>query len=313
MNFDVDVDQGALVDALGSLLDAYGGPNRARELGARFDPVLDDRLAESEWFSVLGAGSAREHLDALLVVETIAQRLGNVSTVSKVLVAPALGVEVRPGPLPLLDAAGAGRFVATAERGLQISDSGAMLCTLDPGLAVDLPSPYGHPLARAVVTHRVAIDNGPRAMALWRLGLAAEACGLMSVALHIVLSYLSTRVQFGRPLAGFQALRHRVAELYVFVEGSRLLAYESAWQRADPEAAAKSAAMAAMAARRVVRESHQLIGAIGLTREFDLQLWTLRLHAVSMEAGGRRSHARAAALEHWRPSEDGTESVRHAS
>jgi Acyl-CoA dehydrogenase, C-terminal domain len=215
--------------------------------------------------------------------------------------------------LPLLDASGTGRYVAAAERGLRISDTGATLCTLDPAAAVSLESPYGYPLARAAITHQVVVSSGARAMALWRLGLAAEAVGLMSAALDVLVPYLSMRVQFGRPLAGFQALRHRVAELYVFVEGSRLLAYESAWHRADPESAAKAAAMAAVAARRVVRECHQLVGAIGLTREFELHLWTLRLHAVSLEAGGRRAHARAAALEHWRPSDDGTGSVRHAS
>jgi hypothetical protein len=313
MNFDFDTDQNALVDALVALMKAHGGPIRARELGPAFDTVLDERLAGSDWFSVFGDGSGRSHLDAVLAIRAIAQGLGNVCMIAKCLVAPGLGLEVRPGPLPLLDASGRGRYVARAERGLQVSDTGAYLCTLDPSGAVELPSPYGYPLAQAAITDRVAVGNGVRAMSLWRLGLAGEAAGLMSAALGVLLSYLATRVQFGRPLAAFQALRHRTAELYVFVEGARLLAYEGAWLGAAPEAAAKAAAMACVAARRVVRESHQLIGAIGLTREFDLQLWSLRLHAVSLEAGGWRAHARAAALEHWRPSGDRTGPVRHAS
>ena len=302
MNLDFDTDQAALADALAALLRVHGGPARARELGPVFDTVLDQRLAESDWFSVLGDGSGRGHLDAVLAIQGIARGLGNVSAIAKCLVAPGLGLEIRPGPLPLLDASGRGRYVAQAERGLQVSEAGAYLCTLDPGGAVELPSPYGYPLAEAAITDRVAVATGARAMALWRLGLAAEAGGLMSAVLGVLLSYLATRVQFGRPLAAFQALRHRSAEVYVLVEGARLLSYEGAWLGAAPEAAAKAAAMACAAARRVVRESHQLIGAIGLTREFDLQLWSLRLHAVSLEAGGWRAHARVAALEHWRPS-----------
>lgn len=302
MNFDFDPDQKALVDALGGLLRTHGGPIRARELGPAFDAPLDGRLAESDWFSVLGDGSGRCHLDAVLAIQTIAQGLGNVSAIAKCLVAPGLGLEVRPGPLPLLDGLGQGRYVAGAERGLQVSKAAAYLCTLDPARAVELPSPYGYPLAEAAINDRVVISDGIRAMALWQLGLAAEAAGLMAAALDMLLSYLAMRVQFGRPLAAFQALRHRMAELYVLVEGARLLAYEGAWLGAAPEAAAKAAAMACVAARRTVRESHQMIGAIGLTREFDLHLWSLRLHAVSLEAGGRRAHARAAALEHWCPS-----------
>jgi len=313
MNFDFDADQNALVDALAALLEAHGGPIRARVLGPAFDSDLDRRLTESDWFSVFGDGSGRGHLDAVLAIQTIAQGLGNVSAIAKCLVAPGLGLELRPGPLPLLDACGRGRYVAGAERGLLVSDAGAYLCTLDPGGAAELPSPYGYPLGRATITDRVVVGNGIRAMALWRLGLAGEAAGLMSAALGVLLAYLPARLQFGRPLAAFQALRHRTAELYVLVEGARLLAYEGAWLGAAPEAAAKAAALACVTARRVVRESHQLTGAIGLTREFDLHLWSLRLHAVSLEAGGRRAHARSAALEHWRPSQDGTGQVRHGS
>jgi Acyl-CoA dehydrogenase, C-terminal domain len=305
MNLDFDTDQKALVDALGALLDAHGGPIRARELGAVFDTTLDSRLAESGWFAVFGDGSGPAHLDAVLAIQTIARGLGNVSAIAKCLVAPALGVELRPGPLPLLDASGRGRYAAGANRGLQVSGTGAYLCTLDPDSAAQLSSPYGYPLAQAAITDRVLVGNGVRAMSLWRLGLAAEAAGLMSAALDMLVSYLAARVQFGRPLAGFQALRHRMAELYVLVEGSRLLAYEGAWRSGTPEAAAKAATMACVTARRVVRESHQLTGAIGLTREFDLHLWSLRLHAITLEAGGRRAHARATALEHWRPSPGG--------
>jgi alkylation response protein AidB-like acyl-CoA dehydrogenase len=56
---------------------------------------------------------------------------------------------------------------------------------------------------------------------------------------------------------------------------------------------------AADAARKMCLEAHQLSGAQGFTLEAGLYAWTLRLHALSLEAGGARWHAAVAAAEIW--------------
>jgi hypothetical protein len=302
------------VDGLERLLLAHAGADRARQLGGAFDTALDERMSEAGWYSVVGSGTGDEVLAAVLAVQSVARALGDVTAGASVLVGPALGLPRSSGPLPILDAGGRGRFADVAERALQLDGGTVLLCRLDAARSERLTSAYGQSLGRAHVLGREPLDvPAERFLALWRLVLAAEASGLMSGALDLVLQHMATRKQFGRPLGQFQALRHRVAEAFVLVEGARLLTCEAAWLGAPDEAAAKAAALSATAARRVVREAHQLLGAMGLTREYDLHLWTLRLHAVSLEAGGRRAHARAAAQAHLRRTAQDGRGVRRAS
>jgi alkylation response protein AidB-like acyl-CoA dehydrogenase len=91
------------------------------------------------------------------------------------------------------------------------------------------------------------------------------------------------RRQFGRPLGAFQALQHRLAECTVLALGARWIALEAAFLRADAARAELAATQAAVAAKRVFREAHQLHGAMGLTREHDLFLWSTRLPALGVE------------------------------
>jgi alkylation response protein AidB-like acyl-CoA dehydrogenase len=134
---------------------------------------------------------------------------------------------------------------------------------------------------------------------LWRLALAVEMVGAMDGALATTTDYLKVRKQFGRAIGSFQAVQHRLADCKVLIEGSRWLAYEAAYKNAPAEATATAAAYAASAATRVARETHQLSGAIGFTREYDLHVWTLRLNALSLELGGVSGHRRVLAALRW--------------
>ena len=64
-------------------------------------------------------------------------------------------------------------------------------------------------------------------------------------------------------------------------------------------AAATAAAYATDAAEKVHAETHQLTGAMGFTREHDLHVWSMRLQALRLEAGGLVGHRIAAARERW--------------
>ncbi|MFC5147407.1 acyl-CoA dehydrogenase family protein [Streptomyces aureoversilis] len=78
-----------------------------------------------------------------------------------------------------------------------------------------------------------ADDEVPAALA--RLGgsaaamLAAEAVGAADRALELTVEHVRTRVQFGRPIGSFQAVKHRLADLYVSVQAARSAAYYAAW------------------------------------------------------------------------------------
>ena len=148
-------------------------------------------------------------------------------------------------------------------------------------------------------------DLGPGAAArlrdAWRVALAVETAGSMAGALDATLEYLKQRRQFGRAIASFQAVQHRLAACAVWVEGARWLAFEAAAKGAPAEAAAIAAAHAAFAAKRVFAETHQLSGAIGYTREHPLHVFSMRLQALRLELGGAPEHARAAARARWAP------------
>ncbi|MFD8941063.1 acyl-CoA dehydrogenase family protein [Streptomyces californicus] len=94
--------------------------------------------------------------------------------------------------------------------------------------------------------------------------LAAEAGGTAASALERTVEYVKTREQFGRPVGSFQAVKHRIADLYVRVEAARSAAYHAA---RDPEAGPLALAQALEAARITTGEAIQLHGGIGFTWE----------------------------------------------
>jgi alkylation response protein AidB-like acyl-CoA dehydrogenase len=143
--------------------------------------------------------------------------------------------------------------------------------------------------------HTVSADEVRRA---WRVALAAEAAGLLAAGLQSVTTYVSDRKQFGRPIATFQALRHRLAELQVLTNGTYWLAMRAAGT-GDQGDAALAALHAQHAAKRAGYDFHQFLGAMGMTLEHPLHLWTYRLKALTGELGGRGGNAVAAAEAIW--------------
>jgi len=129
-----------------------------------------------------------------------------------------------------------------------------------------------------------------------RVALAAEISGLLQAAVASAVEHLTLRKQFGRPLGTFQALRHRMAECAVLAGGVRWLALKAA-DSADRGDAALAAMHAIESATRVCYDVHQMLGAMGMTLEHPLHLWTYRMKALISELGGRGGHARAVAQD----------------
>lgn len=103
--------------------------------------------------------------------------------------------------------------------------------------------------------------------------LAAEAVGAAAGALERTVAYVKEREQFGRAIGSFQAVKHRLADLYVRVEAARSAAYHAA---RDPAAGPLALAHALEAARIVAGEAVQLHGGIGFTWEHEAHLYVKR-------------------------------------
>ena len=142
--------------------------------------------------------------------------------------------------------------------------------------------------AFARVEHRGGRTIGSAAYArdLHWSALAAESVGAAQAVLELAVQHLKDRVQFGRPLGSFQALRHRVADLTVLVEAAR----SSAWYAAtDLTAAPLAKAVAADAFVAVAGECIQLFGGIGFTWEHDAHLYFKRAWTTALTHGDSAS------------------------
>lgn len=112
--------------------------------------------------------------------------------------------------------------------------------------------------------------------------LAAEAVGAAAGALERTVAYVKEREQFGRAIGSFQAVKHRLADLYVRVEAARSAAYYAAW---DPAAGPLALAQALETARTVAGEAVQLHGGIGFTWEHEAHLYVKRAAADELLFG----------------------------
>ncbi|MET9884985.1 acyl-CoA dehydrogenase family protein [Streptomyces sp. NPDC006430] len=112
--------------------------------------------------------------------------------------------------------------------------------------------------------------------------LAAEAVGAAGRALDRTVEYVCQREQFGRPLGSFQAVKHRLADLYVQLQAARSAAYYAAW---DPQQGGLALAQALEALRVTAGEAIQLHGGIGFTWEHDAHLYFKRAAADELLFG----------------------------
>jgi alkylation response protein AidB-like acyl-CoA dehydrogenase len=121
--------------------------------------------------------------------------------------------------------------------------------------------------------------------------LAAEQIGSAAKCLDLTVEYTKDRVQFGRPIGSFQALKHRMADLYVAVQSARAVVNE-----AIAEPSATSAALARFTASeafsKVAAEAVQMHGGIAITWEHDIQLYFKRAHGSAQLLGPPREHLR---------------------
>lgn len=121
--------------------------------------------------------------------------------------------------------------------------------------------------------------------------LAAEQIGAASRCLDLTVQYTKDRVQFGRPIGSFQALKHRMADLYVAVQSARAVV-DDAIARPSPTSASLARVSASEAFSKVAAEAVQMHGGIAITWEHDIQLYFKRAHGSAQLLGPPREHLR---------------------
>ena len=105
-----------------------------------------------------------------------------------------------------------------------------------------------------------------RAVQLGRLAVGHQLVGVAAAMLELARQHAVERIQFGRPIGSFQAVRHRLADTLVAVETARA-ALETAWDDSSPEGAAMAKALAGRGARTAARHCQQVLAGIGVTTE----------------------------------------------
>jgi alkylation response protein AidB-like acyl-CoA dehydrogenase len=308
VDFDLSDDQQLLMTSFESLLERFRQAPQGVHGYVAYSDALQTELAQGGFLEIASQPGFGV-LEAALIVEAAAASPVSVELAASTLIAPLIG----DPPSPIALAWGLGkpvRYLAQA-RTVCVFDNGDVLVgTPSPDAIRTLDSVVAYPLA---VLDALPVDavryGGADAAAIRRralIGIAAEAAGLMRGALDHTVQYVKDRQQFGQPLGHFQAIQHRLAEDAQLVRGCRWLALRAAWADDDGQAAL-ACLYAQEAMRKLISDCHQFTGAMGLTLEFPLHLWTYRLKHLQGEAGGKATQAEAVARSVWHSRQRGEE------
>ena len=302
MKFGLTDDQASVMTEVERLVAGLSLAPHTEPVVAPYSDVLDRALADSGFLDI-----AREDgfgpLEAALVTESLARQPHIVEAAASAIVAPALSIPSGVRPIALLagDGTRPARFLTKARLLLLDLGSHALMIEVDQSKVIPVESLFAYPYGRlqgldGLVTRE--IKDVATLRRRWRIAIAVEAAGCMAGALALVVEHVKTRHAFGRPLGAFQAIQHRLAMASETVESSRWLALRAAWS--DDEAdAAIAAGFAQSRIAQITYDLHQFTGAMGLTLEYPLHLWTYRLRALAGELGGASMQARHAAVTTW--------------
>jgi 3-oxocholest-4-en-26-oyl-CoA dehydrogenase beta subunit len=128
------------------------------------------------------------------------------------------------------------------------------------------------------------------------VGLCAHQLGVLERALEMTAEYTQSRVQFGRPIGTFQAVRQRLADAYTDVEAVRLTMWQAAWQLAAGRPASTAIATAkfwaADAGHRVAHTAVHLHGGVGIDVSYPLHRYFTAAKRAEFALGGATTQLR---------------------
>ena len=302
MKFALTDDQASVLTGLDQLLTSHAASAPIEPVVFSYAADLDRTLAESGFLDI-----AREDgfgaLDAALITERLARVPHVVEAGASALIAPALGIPAGTRPIALSsgDATRPARFLPMAAMLLVDRGDHVAMITLDPDNVEPVDTLFAYPYGRLKTQDGVEearLNDVITFRRRWRIAIAAEAAGCMQAALAQIVDHVKTRHAFGQPLGAFQAIQHRLAMAAETAESTKFLAFRAAWSDSEADAAIASG----FAQNRIAQftyDLHQFSGAMGLTLEFPLHLWTYRLRALAGELGGASRQALAAAAATW--------------
>ena len=273
-------------------------------------PALDAALTDIGWPDALA-------VEPHLAVATLFPLQGTANAISSALdwvMAGALGLDGRGPPAVVLPAAGSrdepGRLtsdrlvlrglgtpalqradrVVVAAAGTIWGCSQAAL-TLRPIKGVDpafgLVEVSGDGLANDPLPLEAGRTWGS-AISLAQLALAHELTGAAAKMLELARQHALDRVQFGQPIARFQAVRHRLAEALVAIESAKGV-IAAAWETPSPVLCAAAKALAGRGALTAARHCQQVLAGIGFTAEHPFHLYFRRVLLLDQLVGSSRS------------------------
>jgi alkylation response protein AidB-like acyl-CoA dehydrogenase len=185
-------------------------------------------------------------------------------------------------------------------RGLYVVETSAPGVKLTPVTSLDMTRQLvditldGAP-GRVIASRTDAEDAIEAALSAGAAAVAAEQLGLAQRCLDITVSYVKERHQFGRPVGSFQALKHRLADVWVAVTQARAASrYAADCLASGSEDAAVAVALAksccSETAVHAAQECVQLHGGIGFTWEHPAHMYLKRAKATSLAYGTPAAH-----------------------
>jgi alkylation response protein AidB-like acyl-CoA dehydrogenase len=326
MDFDLSDDQLALRDSARELLDDRASPAKVRAHTAGdepFDRTLWHSMVEQGWLGIELAedvgGVGLGTVEAALLCEELGQHAAPAPFVPTLLAIDALA---RAGETEWVERLCSGEAIAcvawdarhpvpyapSADIAIVLTDDGVSLLPIEgdgpvPEPAIDLTRQLGWLNIDAARLRRIG-DEEARFRILDR-GATLTSADLLGGAVRVLdmaVEYAKDRVQFGRPIGSFQAVKHRCADMLVDVEGMRSTVYWAAWCLGAGDGEASIAASTAKtwcadASKRVMVSGLQVHGGIGFTWEHDLHFFLKRAQLDQLYFGDATFHrARLAAL-----------------
>lgn len=299
-----------LRDTVAALVEKHAPPEAVRAAAASergYDEALWTMLCEQVGAAALVipeelGGAGGELADAAVVLEELGRRLVPTPLLGTTLAELALLSADEPDS-ELLEGLAEGTSIGTVvfDPGFVVNGNVADIVvaadgetvtrwtsfTTTPAVSMDIT----RPLAAVEAGETAPIGTDPGLADVAAILVAAEQVGAASKCLDLTVQYTKDRVQFGRPIGSFQALKHRMADLYVAVQSAKAVVDE-----AVAEPTATSAALARLAASeafsKVAAEAVQMHGGIAITWESDIQLYFKRAHNSAQLLGPPREQLR---------------------
>jgi hypothetical protein len=307
MNLQLTEEQAALVAAVREILRDHAElPQSQRTSSCHYSEILQQLLQDNGY---LGVGREVGALEAALLIVEAARVPVLVEVAASALVVPqVLGTQELAGPVALV----AAEQLSRAQRNLPIARHA--LIDLGDDVAIvpvaadaveSVPSILSYPYGRFrqqpnLSTARRLPMKGATLRHWWRVALAAEMAGAAEAAVAFTLEHVKQRHVFGHPVGAFQSVQHRLVKCHMATTALYHLALRAAWS-GNPYDADVAACYAQQNVKRLVVDLHQFCGAMGVTNEFALHLWTYRLRALQAEVGGEVSAALDVARDRWEP------------